>query len=135
MVDWWPERWFYYCLPERATEWTDNPPTLADLKADMNISDTRDDVVLQTQLDAAIAYAMTARPELNYDANPLNNNPSPSAAFRLGVIRQVGRWNARRRSPDMVVAGGDLGTSRIPSWDPDIERMMKIGRYRGPTFA
>jgi hypothetical protein len=29
----------------------------------------------------------------------------------------------------------ELGAARIPSFDPDIERLLKIGRYRGPVFA
>jgi hypothetical protein len=135
MVDWWPQRRYRYCPPPVATEWTVNPPELADLKQDLNIPDTRDDAVLQVELDAAIAYAMAVRPELNYDADVFNPRPAPSAAFRLGVIRQAGRWHARRRSPDATIAMGDLGTSRVPSFDPDIERMMGIGRYKGPTFA
>lgn len=137
MVDWWPERHYHsHRSPPRASVWTANPPELAELKRDLNnITDNRDDGVLQAELDAAIAYAMAVRPELNYDNDPLNCNPAPNAAFRLGVIRQAGRWHARRRSPDATIAMGDLGTSRVPSFDPDIERMMKIGRYKGPTFA
>lgn len=125
---------------EYAVAWTVNPPTLDQLKLDAisagSVSPAdRDDAKLQMVLDAAIAYAMRARPELNYDGNPFNHNRAPGAEFVLGVYRQAFRWHTRRKSPDATISMGELGTSRVPSFDPDIERMLGIGRYKGPTFA
>lgn len=112
-----------------------NGPTLSGVKIDAGITDTRDDVILQQELDAAIDYVIRVRPDLNYDGDPLDSNPAPGNDFVLGVQRQVIRWQSRRRSPDATVSMGDLGSSRVPSFDPDIERMLGIGRYHGPVFA
>jgi hypothetical protein len=34
-----------------------------------------------------------------------------------------------------VDLGNDLGSARVPSVDPDIERLLGIGRYRGPMVG
>lgn len=113
------------------------PPTLADLKLDLKIDegDTRDDEVLVRQLAAAVAFVQRVRPGFNYDSDALSDLPAPTADLELGTVRLAGRWFTRRRSPDALVAMGDLGSARIPSFDPDIERLLGIGKYRGPVFA
>jgi len=105
------------------------------LKADLDISDDRDDGVLQVQLDAALAFAREVRSDLNWSADPDSDLPAPSATHELGVIRLAGRWFIRRRSPDALIQSADTGASRIPSVDPDIERMLGLGRYRKPVIA
>lgn len=113
------------------------PPLLEDLKADLKISasDTRDDVNLATDLAAAVAVAER---ELKGDFDFAGNNPllpEPSADVREGTVRLAGRWNARRRSPDgLVDSGPDFGTSRVPRFDADIERMLGVGPYRRPMI-
>lgn len=59
----------------------------------------------------------------------------PTEDLFLGTIRLAHRWHVRRRSPDGLVNMSDLGTARVPSFDPDIERLLGIGRYSGPVFA
>ena len=100
--------------------------TLADLKNDLGLDDSRDDEALQANLDAAVAFVERIYPDLG-DEVP--------ADIKLGTIRLAGRWFTRRRSPDGLVTMGDLGAARIPSIDPDIERLLRIGRFRGPVFA
>lgn len=112
-----------------------NGPTLEGLKLDAGITVTTNDDVLQSQLDAAIAYVMRRRSDLNYNADLSDPNPAPGADFVLGVYRLAIRWNTRRRSPDGLITAGDMGTARIPAFDADIERMLGIGRYSGPCFA
>lgn len=112
------------------------PPLLEDLKADLNISasDTRDDANLAT--DLAAARAVVER-ELAGDFDFAGTNallPSPSADVLKGTVRLAGRFNARRRSPDGLVDSGDFGTSRIPRFDADIERMLGVGPYRRPMI-
>lgn len=113
------------------------PPELTDLKDDLKIDvdDIRDDSVLQRQLDAAVSFVQRVRPGFNYADDPLVEAPEPPADLVLGTVRLAGRWYTRRRSPDALVAMGELGSARIPSFDPDIERLLGIGRYRGPVFA
>lgn len=112
------------------------PPTLADLKNDMKIplDDTRDDVILTQVLDAAIDKVTEIKAGV-YDFGVAPDLPVPPVRIVLGTIRLAGRWHTRRRSPDGLVAMAELGAARVPSFDPDIERMLGIGRYAASVFA
>lgn len=114
------------------------PPTLDELKVDrkIDLDDTRDDTALQAELDAAVSFVERVRPGFRYVEDATSDAPAPTADIRLGTIRLASRWYDRRKSPDgLVFQGQELGSSRVPSVDPDIERMLGIGRYRGPVFA
>ena len=115
------------------------PPTLAQLKSDLNIDpdDTEQDIELGRQLDAAITFVEDRRGDsFNFHDESLVELPDPTRLLALGTIRLAGRWNARKRSQDgLVVMGPDMGSSRVPSFDPDIDRMLGIGRFSGPQFA
>lgn len=114
-----------------------NGPTLAGLKVDaqLDTADTTKDAAYQMTLDAAIAYVMRARKDWNYDGDLSNPNPAPTADFVLGTYRLAYRWHTRRRSPDGIVSMGDLGSSRVPTVDQDIARLLGIDRYRALKFA
>jgi hypothetical protein len=114
------------------------PPTLDELKDDLKIplTDTRDDAVLQRQLDASVTFVQRVRAgAFNFDADPTSTLPAPSSDLELGTVRLAGRWFTRRRSPDALIAMADSASSRVPSFDPDIDRQLGIGRFRGPVFA
>lgn len=116
------------------------PPTLAALKVDLKIDpgDTRDDVTLQSELDSAVAIVARVRKGA-FQFDPTDPAQftliAPTADITLGTLRLAGRWHARRRSPEGLVDLGDLGASRVPGSDPDIDRLLGIGRFRGPVFA
>ncbi len=113
------------------------PPQLDDLKADMKIprSDTRDDDNLQTDLDAAVALVeRELLGDFNFDGVTYPTQPAPSRDVVKGTIRYAVRIGSRRRSPDgLVDSGADFGTSRIPRFDADIERLLGVGPYRRPA--
>lgn len=112
------------------------PPTLGDLKRDLKIDDERDDARLTDVLAAALAKVIELRGDtLNLTDDPFSPLPSPDADIALGAVRLAARWHARRRSPDGLIDAGEFGTSRVAFYDSDIERLLKIGRYRGPVFA
>lgn len=114
------------------------PPTLAELKIDAGIDadDTRDDAGNERMLDAAISFVVGRHAgRYTFSGEPTADVPAPDADMVLGTIRLALRWKARRRSADALVAMGELGTSRIPSFDPDIDRMLRIGRYSPTVFA
>jgi len=115
------------------------PPQLSDVKADLGLAedDTRDDVALATWLAAAIAYVEEAHAGgYNFDdADLFSELPTPGRTLVLGTVRLAERWFNRRRSPDGLIDMGELGSTRVPSVDPDIEKLLGIGRFRAPMVG
>ncbi|OLT46486.1 hypothetical protein BJF85_16720 [Saccharomonospora sp. CUA-673] len=106
--------------------------TLADLKAEMDIdeSDTRDDERLETALEAAEVFVeRVRRGDFNFDQDPASDLPAPTADVRLGTLMLARRWNTRRRSPDGMVSMSEQGTATVVANDPDIARLLRIGRH------
>jgi hypothetical protein len=58
--------------------------------------------------------------------------PAPTQNIILGTLRYAVRLKQRTSSPDGLVDLGELGSARIPSSDPDIDRLLRIRRYRPP---
>lgn len=118
-----------------ALEW---PPTLAELKIDRGIDadDTRDDEALSRMLAASVAFVRRIHGErYNLDDESGSALPVPDDDMVLGTIRLAIRWQTRKRSPDALIAMGELGSSRVPSFDVDIDRMLRIGRFAPVVFA
>lgn len=116
------------------------PPTLDDLKTDMGIDlpDTRDDAELSKCLNAAVSFVERVRADgYNFSGDLASTLPDPATAedLQLGTLRLAGRWHTRRRSPDGLVQMAELGASRVPGFDPDIERLLCIGRFAKAVFA
>src|SRR4051812_43052167 len=112
------------------------PPQLQDLKDDLGLSDDRDDVSLETVLVSAITHVEQARAgDFNFTATAGSLLPAPGPDLELGTVRLAARWHNRRRSPDGMLDMGELGNARIPTGDPDIERLLGIGRFRGPMVG
>ena len=110
--------------------------SVVDLKLDLGVEleDTRDDAQYADVLSAAVAFVERVRPEFNFSGQQLLL-PAPPDDLILGTVRLAARWHQRRKSPDGLYAMDDFGTSRVPSFDPDIERLLGIGRFRGPVIA
>lgn len=111
------------------------PPDLDELKTDLKLTDTRDDVRLQQVLDASIAFVERKHAGRWAFGDEFSTLGEPPADVRLGTLRLAGRWHLRRRSPDGLVSAGELGNSRVPSVDADIARMLQIDRYSGSVIA
>lgn len=114
------------------------PPELAALKTDMGMAldDTRDDARLLMCLQAAVVVVERLREgDFDFADDPDSDLPAPDADLELGTVRLAWRWHVRRRSPDALVAMADLGTARVPAFDPDIEVKLGIGRHREPRVA
>jgi hypothetical protein len=112
--------------------------TLADLKTEMGIEpdDTRDDAQLQTVLDAAVTFVERVRHgQFDFDGDPLSDLPAPTADLTLGTLMLARRWHTRRRSPDGLVQMAELGSARVSSFDPDIDRLLRLGRHARPVVG
>ncbi len=113
------------------------PPVLRELKADLSLAsgDTADDAALAVQLAAAVAFVERVH-DGRYDFTGDDETlPAPGSDTELGTVRLAGRWFTRRRSPDGLVVSAEFGSTRIPSFDPDIERLLRIGRYSPAVIA
>ncbi len=112
------------------------PPILDDLKVDMRIADDRDDAALQVVLAAAVAFVERVHAGRFDFTNPAGGTlPVPNDDTALGTLRLAARWHSRRKSANGLVEMAELGASRIPAFDADIERLLKIGRYRRSVIA
>lgn len=112
------------------------PPHLSDVKVDLRIDDAVDDEALSLCLDAACDFVRRRLGgKYNLDSDPLSTLPGTPSDVTLGTVRLAGRWYTRRRSPDGLIATADFGTSRIPSIDADIERLLRIGRYAATVIG
>lgn len=118
------------------------PPILADVLNDMRKDDpaleldAAETQRLQTVLDAAVHFVERVRgAEVNFTGDLGSLLPDPGPDLVLGTVRLAGRWHIRRRSPDALVEMGEQGSSRIPSFDPDIERLLRIGRHATPQVG
>lgn len=111
------------------------PPTVQDVKDDANITVSTDDGRIAMVLDAAVAFVRDRRPQFNYDADVTSDLPDPTDDLWLGTVRLAGRWHSRRRSVDGLADMGEMGVGRVPSVDPDIERLLRIGRYAKAVFV
>lgn len=112
------------------------PPQLQDLKDYVGVTDNRDDATLATALDAAVVYVEDALAgSYNFAGDVTSLLPAPSVRVEQGALLYAFRLHNRRRSPDGTVDMGELGMARIPSNDPDIERLLSIGRWRPPMVG
>lgn len=114
------------------------PPTAEDVQTLGGLPDTlaaSDLAALAVVTSASVAYVQVQRPDLNFDADPFDCSPAPNDVVYLGTVAMAVRWfNRLRRSPDGIIDMGDLGTGRVPTVDPDIERQLGIGRWREGAF-
>jgi hypothetical protein len=111
------------------------PPNLDDLKLDAKITESRDDARLQVVLDASVAFVEHVHEGRYAFGDPLSVLADPPADIVMGTLRLAHRLHLRRRSPDGLVSNGDLGVARVATTDTDIERMLRIGRFRRSVIA
>jgi len=110
------------------------PPTLDDLKVDMKITpgETREDNTLSIDLGAAYDFAAERKAgKYRFDTNDPDQFalPDPPRDFRLGILRLAARLSERRRSKDGMINMQELGVARIAGSDPDIDRMLRLGKF------
>lgn len=100
-------------------------------REDVSYADTpEDDERLQRALDAAVAFVERVRKgQFNFDDDPLSTRPAPTADLKLGTLMLARRFCQRRRSPDGLVQMAGLGASKVTSFDPDIDRLLRIGKH------
>lgn len=118
------------------------PPTLDMVRNDIRRDDPDvaltelDKERLRSVLQAATRFVLGIHQDrYNFTGDLGSPLPEPPEDIVLGTIRLAGRWHTRRRSPDALIEMGEMGTSRVPSIDPDIDRMLKLGRHTKPQVG
>lgn len=104
------------------------------LKIDMPVAPTDPDTVLLNQISAMMdGLVFETVPEVRALPDPVAAWPAP---IEHAALMMAGRIFTRRRSPTGIATytetGGPVYT---PRWDPDIEKMMGIGKWAPPGFA
>jgi hypothetical protein len=98
--------------------------------------DPADEQRLQRVLDAAVEFVERIhKGRFNFDADPESELPVPGESLKLGTLMLARRWDTRRRSPQGLVAMAELGAARVPSFDGDIDRLLRIGRHAIPRVG
>lgn len=101
-----------------------------------DINAGRDDTRLQRALDAAVAFVERVRKgHFNFDGDPVSELPAPTPDVKLGTLRLAHRWYLRRRSPEGMLNMAEQGAARVSSYDPDIDRLLRIGRHARPVVG
>ncbi|PXY17351.1 hypothetical protein [Prauserella flavalba] len=117
--------------------------TLGELKNELDEDETderpddpAEDERLQRDLDAAVAFVERVhKGRFNFNFDPLCDLPAPDADLKLGTLMLARRWDTRRRSPDGLVTMADQGSARVQSFDPDIDRLLRLGRHARPVVG
>lgn len=86
------------------------------------------DAALQLAVDAASSYVVSVRPEYVSESGDTYH---PAAEIKLGAIMLAARWFARRGTELGATSTGygDFGTETILRHDPDVARMLLLGRF------
>lgn len=109
------------------------PPVLTDLTKDMSVDDELDEEVLQLRLDSAVSFVEDVRADISWSGD--DQTRLPTDRLWLGTLALARRWYQRRMSPDGLVNLGEMGSVRVSSGDPDIDRQLRIGRFRQAASA
>lgn len=87
------------------------------------------------RLNAAVEFVERIhKGRFNFDGNPQSTAPLPGEGLKLGTLMLARRWNTRRRSPEGLVTFGE-GASRISFDDPDLNRLLRVGRHAIPRVG
>lgn len=89
--------------------------TLDDLKAHLGVTTTKDDEILQSDLDAAESWV----------ADRVMAQSIGLPEVDLATILAASRWYKRRQSPEGVVGWSADLAFRVTSQDPDIDRLLE----------
>lgn len=91
---------------------------------------------LERCFDAAVEFVERIhRGRFNFTGSPQSTLPAPSKNLKLGTLMLARRWDTRRRSPQGLVDMGELGSTRVLSFDPDIDRLLRLGRHVIPRVG
>lgn len=95
---------------------------------------TPDAVWLAHSVGAVNALAADCVPRLRSGAE-LGNADDWPADIRTGLIMWGQRQFARRNSPTGITGYTETGATYVARWDPDLERLLRIGAWTKPAVG
>lgn len=87
------------------------------------------------ELPADVELARLAAAEFVEDARGDLRTPDgfvATARVQLGAALLAGRWHARKGSPQGLVGFSEFGPAAVMREDPDVARLLGLGRYGKP---
>ncbi|GAA2118592.1 hypothetical protein [Streptomyces synnematoformans] len=93
------------------------------------------DTVDGRHLDASVNAVNAVLPDFAHDLEGLPIGAEWPAHVLLAGIMLGARLYARRNSPTGVATFNDLGAQYVSRWDPDIERLLRIGAWEPPRVG
>lgn len=85
---------------------------------------------------AATAYVERQRADLllyDVDGVPVDYEPTPDVL--AGAMLLAARLHARKSSPTGLASYGEFGPAAVLRFDPDLERLLAVGRYARPVVG
>jgi hypothetical protein len=116
--------------------WVTMDELINEMKLEQQSDPSEDDLArLQRDLDAAVEFVERIHAgRFNFSGAP-SVLPLPGPSLKLGTLMMAIRLDTRRRSPDGSVYMGEQGAARVSREDPDISRLLRIGRHSIPRVG
>jgi hypothetical protein len=111
--------------------WPPLAETLDDLKVAAGAPNA---AAIERRVDAAASWVQAHRPDL-FPAGAPAPTEAPSDDIGLGTVMLACRLVARTGSPLGVATFAEFGPSSILRLDPDIERLLGLGRNATPAIG
>lgn len=99
----------------------------------MDDSDSEASSVSRARL-AAAAYVERNRPDL-LTLVELTPTYLPTPEVFEGALLLTARLHARKASPTGLASYGEFGPAAVLRFDPDVERLLGVGRYAPPAVG
>ena len=82
----------------------------------------------------ATAAVNTLVPDTVPRVRPTATDPDPPWPddVHAGALLMASRLFTRRRSPTGIATYDETGPAYVPRWDPDLERLLRIGKWAPP---
>lgn len=115
-------------MPDQVAAWLTPAAVVAMLPGTQLVGDGQLPADVELLRLAAAAYVEPKRRDL-----VVGGVFTPTADVLIGAALLVSRLNARKGSPQGLASFGEFGPAAVLRVDPDVERLLGIGRYGKPV--
>jgi hypothetical protein len=91
---------------------------------------------LQRAFDAAVSFVERVHKGRYNFTGEIGSTLKPVPdTLPMGLLMYSRRLDTRRRSPNGLISLGELGSTRVPSFDPDEQRLLRLGKHAIPRVG